>query len=175
MSFSIYQASVPVFRQVLGSLASVLTKSAAHAEARKIKPGVLLQTRLYPDMLPLVQQVQIATDHAKGASARLAGVEVPRFADTEASFEELQERLTRTLDFIGGLDAAQFDGAEDREITLKLGPEQQLKMIGRAYLMHFALPNLFFHATTAYAILRQSGVELGKRDFIGRFDPGIGA
>lgn len=175
MSFSIYQASVPVFRQVLGSLSAVLVKAAAHAEARRIQPAVLLQTRLYPDMLPLVQQLQIATDHAKGASARLAAVEVPRFADTETSFDELQARLTRTLDFIGGLDAAKFDGAEDREITLKIGPEQQLKMIGRAYLLHFALPNLFFHATTAYAILRTSGVELGKRDFIGRFDPGVSA
>lgn len=175
MSFSIYQASVPVFRQVMGSLSSVLTKAAASAEARKIQPAVLLQTRLYPDMLPLVQQVQIATDHVKGASARLAGVDIPRFADTEATFEELQARLTKTLEFIGGLAEAQFEGAEDREITLKLGPERQLKMIGRAYLLHFALPNLFFHATTAYAILRQSGVEVGKRDFIGTFDPGVTA
>jgi hypothetical protein len=170
MSLSMYQASVPVFRQILTSLSGVLQKGAAHAEARRFVPAVLLQTRLYPDMLPLVQQVQIATDHAKGACARLAGVEVPRYADTEAGFEELQARLAKTLDFIGGLAPAQIDGSEEREITMKIGP-QTLTMVGRAYLLHFALPNAYFHATMAYALLRQSGVEIGKRDFIGRFDP----
>ena len=171
MSLTMYEASVPVLRQMLTSLSSVLDKAAAHAAARKIDPSVLLGTRLYPDMLPLVRQVQVATDHAKGAAARLAGVEVPRFEDTETTFEELKARLAKTLAFLSGLTPAQFDGSEDREISLKLRA-QTVSFPGRTYLLHFALPNAYFHVTTAYAILRHCGVEIGKCDFIGRVDPG---
>jgi hypothetical protein len=137
----------------------------AHAEAKKIDPGVFTNARLIPDMLPFTRQVMIATDHAKGASARLSGVEIPKFEDTETTFPELKARIQKTLDFIAGLKPAQFEGSDARDVTITLqaGP-QTFK--GSAYLLHFALPNFYFHVTTAYDILRQSGVEIGKRDFI---------
>jgi hypothetical protein len=165
MSLSMYHASVPVFRQLLSALATIIDKAAAHAEAKKIDPSVFTNARLIPDMLPFTRQVMIATDHAKGASARLAGVELPKFEDTETTFAELKARVQKTLDFIGGLKPAQFDGSEARDITITLqaGP-QTFK--GQAYLLHFAMPNFYFHVTTAYDILRQAGVEIGKRDFI---------
>ena len=166
MTLSMYQASIPIFRQMLENLAAILDKGAAHAAARKIEPGVLLGLRLYPDMISLVGQVQIATDHAKGASARLAGVEVPKYVDNETSFEDLKKRIHRTLDFIGKLTPAQIDGSEDREIALSLAGQSRI-FKGQNYLINFALPNFYFHVTTAYDILRHSGVELGKRDFIG--------
>jgi len=163
-----YQASVPVFLHTLTALAAVLDKAAAHAAQRKIEPSVLLNTRLFPDMFPLVRQVQLTADFAKGASARLAGIEVPKFADTETTFEEVKARIAKTVDFLKTLKPAQIDGSETREITIPIGGQPQA-FKGEAYLLHFALPNFFFHATTAYDILRQCGVEVGKRDFLGPF------
>jgi hypothetical protein len=166
MALGMYGASVPVFTRGLNNLGAILDKAAAHCAARKIDPAVLLGCRLFPDMFPLTRQVQIATDHAKGAPARLAGVEIPAFADNEASFDDLRARLTRTLDFLKGFTPAQIDGSEDRAIELKIGGNV-LALKGAGYLSGFALPNFYFHMTTAYNILRHNGVELGKRDFIG--------
>lgn len=163
---SLYEASVPVFLRSLGALTSIADKAAAYAAARKIDPAVLLSARLYPDMLPCLRQFQIATDHAKGASARLAGVEIPRFDDNETTFDDLKARLAKTSEFVKGLPAAQIDGAANREVTLTIGG-RSLSFKGQGYLFHFALPNFYFHMTTAYAILRHNGVELGKRDFMG--------
>jgi uncharacterized protein len=168
MSVNAYQATVPAFIQILTSLSAILTKAVAHAEAKKIDPSVFVNARIAPDMFPLARQVQIASDQAKGASARLAGVEVPSFADTETTFPELQARIAKTLDFIKGLKPAQFDGAFDRDITLTLAGEK-MTWKGGVYLHQFALPNFYFHATAAYAILRHNGVEIGKRDFLGSF------
>jgi hypothetical protein len=171
MTLSMYQASVPVFLHTLTALSAVLDKAAAHAAQRKIEPAVLLSTRLFPDMFPLVRQVQLTADFAKGASARLAGVEVPKFADTEATFDELKARIAKTVDFVKSLKPAQIDGSEEREITIPIGGKPQ-SFKGQPYFLHFALPNFFFHAATAYDILRQCGVEIGKRDFIGPFATG---
>ena len=165
MSLSMYQASVPVIQKALTNLGKILEKGEAHATAKKIEPSVLLQTRLYPDMFPLVRQVQIASDVAKGV-ARLAGADVPSFEDKETSFAELQDRIARTLAFVGSLTQAQIDGSEQKEIVLKMRVGE-LKFTGQAYLLEFVLPNVFFHTTTTYAILRQCGVEIGKRDFLG--------
>jgi hypothetical protein len=167
MSLSMYQASVPVFVQLLGSLSAVVDKAIAHATAKKFDPSVLLGTRLFPDMLPLVKQFQIATDHAKGAPARLAGQEPPKFADDEKTLEEIKARLTKTIDYLKSLTPAQIDGSEGKEIVLPLRT-RTLTFTGQAYLLHFAMPNFYFHVTTAYAILRQAGVEIGKSDFIGQ-------
>ena len=167
MSISLYQASVPVFQQFLGSLRAVLAKAEAHAAAHKIEPTVLLQARLYPNMFTLTRQVQIAADFAKGAPARLAGLEPPKYEDNEASFADLLARIDRTGAFLKTLKAAQIDGQEERTIELKVGG-QSMSFKGQPYLLHYALPNFYFHATTAYAILRHNGVELGKRDFIGQ-------
>jgi len=166
MSFSIYTASAPVFGRILSNLSAILDKAEAHCTARKIAPEALLQFRLYPDMFPLVRQVQIATDMSKGAAARLAGVEVPSYADTETTFEDLRARLAKTNDFIKSLKPEQFDGAEDRTITIKTGGQER-SFSGSDYLLHFVLPNFYFHATTTYAILRHCGVELGKKDYVG--------
>ena len=166
MSTNLHQESVSVFVQYLTSLSTLLTKAAAHAEARKIDPSVFVGARIAPDMFPLSRQVQIATDHAKGASARLAGVDAPSFADTETSFPELQQRITKTLDYIKGLKPAQFDGASDRDVTLTIAG-QKMTWKGAIYLSHFALPNFFFHCTATYTILRHNGVDIGKRDFMG--------
>jgi hypothetical protein len=166
MTINIYQASVPAFLQTLGALSGILTKAAAHAEAKKIDPSVLINARLAPDMFPLARQVQIATDHAKGAAARLAGVEVPSYPDTETTFAELQTRITKTVDYIKSLKPAQFEGGDTRDVVLTIGG-QKMTFKGAAYLSHFAFPNFYFHATTAYNILRHNGVEVGKRDFIG--------
>ncbi|MEI9900735.1 MAG: DUF1993 family protein [Hyphomicrobium sp.] len=166
MTLSIYDASVPLFTRGLGGLSHVLDKAAAFAEARNIDPAVLLALRLYPDMYPLTRQVQSATDHAKGAGARLAGVEVPKFPDVETTFPELKARLDKTIAFIGGLDRQAFEGAEDRDVVLGTGASQRV-LKGRVYLFTSSLPNFYFHVTTAYAILRQVGLEIGKRDFLG--------
>jgi uncharacterized protein len=166
MALSMYQASVPVFQRMLGALDKILDKAAAHAEERKIEPTVLIGARLYPDMFPLSRQVQIATDHAKGASARLAGVAVPSFEDAEKMFPELKARIGKTLSFIATLKAAQIDGSEGRDISLKAGP-RELSFKGQDYLLFFALPNFYFHTTTAYGILRHNGVGIGKPDFLG--------
>ena len=167
MSFSMSKASIPVFEIGLNALLSVLDKAAAHAAAKKIEPSVLLQSRLAPDMLPLVRQVQIVSDQAKNGSARLAGVEAPRFDDNETTIDQLKDRLARTLAYVKTLDAKQIDGAGDREITFPLGPTNKGHMKGADYLNHFVLPNFYFHITAAYAILRHCGVDIGKRDFLG--------
>ena len=168
MTLSMYQASIPVFLQGLSSLSAILDKAAGQAAERKIDPSVLLNDRLAPDMLPFTRQVQIASDHAKGATARLAGTEVPKFEDVEKTFDELKHRLSRVVEFVGGFDASQIDGSEDREITPPIGGSgNTMTFRGQAYLLHFALPNFFFHQTTAYTILRHNGITIGKRDFIG--------
>ena len=166
MTISMYEASAPRFVRMLGNLDGILSKAQAHAVAKKIDPTVLVGARLFPDMLPLLKQVQIATDHAKGAVARLAGVEVPKFEDTEQSFEELQARLAKTIAFVESFSAGQIDGSEEREITLKVGGHE-MTLKGMPYLLGFAIPNFYFHLVTAYNILRHNGVELGKRDYIG--------
>lgn len=169
MSLSMHAASVPVFRQMLASLAEVLRIAQAHAEERRIEPDALLQMRLYPDMFPLVRQVQIACDFAKGVSARLASAEVPSFEDTERTFDELQARIARTREFIDGLDAGAFDGSESREVVLRPGTPKERRLDGHAYLLHYGLPQFFFHVTTAYALLRHGGVAIGKKDYMGKY------
>ena len=166
MSLSMYQASIPAFVQMLNSLAAILDKAQAHAGNRKIDPEVLLNYRLAPDMLPFVRQIQIAADLAKGAVARLAGVEVPKHDDTEKTFADLKARLAKTVAFVQSFKPSEIDGSEDRDIRLTLG-EHTMSFKGQPYLVHFVLPNFYFHCTTAYDILRHGGVELGKRDFIG--------
>lgn len=167
MSLSMYHASLPVLQRMLGNLSAILHKAEVYAAARKIEASVLLNARLAPDMLPLVSQVQIATDTAKGCAARLAGLEVPKYADTESSFAELQGRIDKTLAFIAGIDVAQLEGSEGRSITLKF-PNMELNFNGQDYLLGFVLPNFFFHVTTAYAILRHNGLDIGKMDFLGK-------
>lgn len=165
MSLSLYQVSTPELARMLGNLKTILQKAAAHAEAKKIDPNALLQSRLFPDMFPLVRQVQVASDSAKGA-ARLAGVEIPVFEDTETTFDQLQARLDKTITFLNTLKPAQFEGAEDRKIEVKF-PGITLNFTGLSFLNTFVLPNFYFHVTTVYAILRHNGVELGKGDFLG--------
>ncbi len=161
-----YQASAPRFANTLKNLSAILDKAKAHAEAKKVDEQVLTSARLFPDMFALARQVQIACDSAKGAVARLAGVEIPKHEDTEKTFDELKARIAKTIAFIDGVKAAQVDGSEDREIVLKLrGKDVPFK--GLQYLLGFAWPNFYFHATTAYNILRHNGVEVGKQDFIG--------
>jgi hypothetical protein len=166
MMLSMYQASVPVFIRGLTNLATILQKAAAHALTKKIDPAALVNARLYPDMFPLPRQVQIATDHARGAAARLAGMERPSYPDTETTFEQLQARIARTIAYLETFKAAQIDGSEDRAITVPIrGNDVPFK--GQPYLLGFALPNFYFHTVTAYAILRHAGVEIGKADYIG--------
>jgi hypothetical protein len=166
MPLTMYEASVTPMRNTLKSLSTILSKGAAHCEARKIDPNALLQSRLYPDMFPLVRQVQIATDTAKGAGARLAGIEIPSFADTETTFPELQARIDKTLAFLDSLQPSQFEGAETRQVVIPLR-DRTLEFKGADYLTGWANPNFFFHVTTAYALLRHGGVEIGKRDYLG--------
>jgi hypothetical protein len=166
MSALLYQATVPVFVQILGALDAIVDKAAAHAAERKIDPAVLLGCRLRPDMLPFVRQTQIVCDNAKNMTGRLAGGEVPRFEDNEASFEDIKARIKKTLDYIASVDAAAIEAGADREIVFPIGPNK-MKMKGADYIFHFALPNFYFHFTTAYGILRHNGVEIGKRDFLG--------
>ena len=173
MSLSMYQASVPVFTQILGALGGVLDKAEAHAAAKKIDPAVLIAARLAPDMFPLGRQLQIACDFAKGATARLAGVEVPSWGDDEKTFADFKARIKKTVDYVQGFKPAQIDGSEAREVTLKVGANTRT-FKGQPYLLQFVMPNFFFHSTTAYAILRHNGVELGKRDFMGQV-PGMNA
>jgi hypothetical protein len=166
MSISMYQASAPRFANTLKNLSAILDKAKAHAEARKIDEQVLTSMRLYPDMFALARQVQIACDSAKGAVARLAGVEIPKHEDTEKTFDELKARIAKTIAFIDTVKAAQVDGSEDKDIAMKLqGRDVTFK--GMQYLLGFAYPNFYFHVTTAYDILRHAGVELSKRDFVG--------
>ena len=166
MSLSMYQASVPVFVRMFGNLTAILDKASAHAEANKIDPSVFINARLAPDMYPLSRQVQIATDIVKGGAARLAGIEVPSYADNETSFADLQARIAKTVAFLQSVTAEQIDGSEERNITLKFG-SNEAHFLGQAYLLDFVYPNFYFHLTTAYAILRHNGIELGKRDLLG--------
>jgi hypothetical protein len=169
MPVSMFESSVPIFVKALTNLRSILAKAARHAEAKKIDEGALLQARLYPDMLPFTRQVQIASDTARGGGARLAGVEPPAYEDNEQSFAELTARVDRTLEYLNTLRAAQFEGAEARPITRPVRGQPKT-FTGVNYLQQFVLPNLFFHVTIAYAILRHNGVELGKADFLGALD-----
>lgn len=167
MSLSMSAVSIPVVTGALKNLSHVLAKAEAHAEARKLDPAVLLNSRLYPDMLPLTRQVHIATDIAKGCAARLAGREPPVYEDTETTFTELQARISRTLEYIRSVPVTEIDGAESRTVTIKMRGEP-VTFPALTYVQYFVLPNVFFHCSTAYAILRHSGVELGKADFLGR-------
>ncbi|HYW56585.1 MAG TPA: DUF1993 domain-containing protein [Polaromonas sp.] len=169
MTLSMYQASVPVFKQMLGGLSGVLAKAEAHAASRKIDPNALLQARLYPDMFALLRQVQVAADFAKSVSARIAGVDVPSFEDTETSFADLQARIEKTLAFINTLTAAQIDGSEERRILTQAGTPKEKIFSGQSYLLNYGMPHFFFHTTSAYAILRHNGVEVGKKDYIGNY------
>jgi hypothetical protein len=160
-----FDNSVPYFVHFLRSLSVILKKAEAHCEAKKIDPAVMLGMRLYPDMFAVPRQVQIATDAVKGAGARLAGIPVPSFADEEKTFAELQARIDKTIDFLSTLTKEQFEGAATRAISLKVGG-RELNFTGADYLERFAKPNFFFHITTAYAILRHCGVEIGKPDYL---------
>ena len=168
MTISMYQACVPPLTRVLTNLTGILEKAAAHCEARKIDPAVLISGRLYPDMFPFACQVQIATDNAKGSAARLAGMDPPRYEDTETTFPELVARVRKTVDFLATCKPEQIDGSEERIITLTMR-HGTLTFPGQTYLLTYALPNVYFHITTAYAILRHNGVEVGKQDFLGKF------
>ncbi|HEX2859016.1 MAG TPA: DUF1993 domain-containing protein [Alphaproteobacteria bacterium] len=165
-SLSMSQASLPVFVRALTNLSNILKKAEAHAKAEGLDQGVLIGARLAPDMHPLARQVQIASDATKGAAARLSGTENPSFPDNEATFEELQERLAKTIAFIRSVPAGKVDGSEEKEIHLKVGG-RDLNFKGRDYLLGFALPNLFFHISIAHGILRHNGVDIGKMDYLG--------
>jgi hypothetical protein len=166
MPISMYQASVPVFLQMLNSLSIILDKAEAFAAERKIDPAILLGWRLAPDMFALARQVQIATDQAKGCCARLAGVEVPKYADDEITFADLRARIARTIEFVQSFEPDDIDGSEERAIAITAG-SRELRFKGQQYLVSFVLPNFYFHVTTAYAILRHCGLPIGKRDFLG--------
>jgi len=166
MSLTMYDASIPVFIHSLQNLKAILEKAMAHAEARKFDPNVFVSMRLYPDMLPLNRQVQIASDSAKGAAARLTGTEAPKFEDNETTIAELTARVSKTLDYLQTFKPEQFVGAEERPITLQ-SSRGTLNFTGLNFLRHWAMANFFFHVTTTYALLRHGGVELGKKDFLG--------
>ena len=168
MSLSMYQASTPVFLRMLDNLSGILEKAAAHAEAKKIDPAIFINARLTPDMFPLSRQVQIATDMVKACAARLADIEVPQFEDNESTFDELQARIAKTKTFMQSVTAEQIDGSEERNITPKFGP-RVLSFSGQDYLLEFVIPNFHLHMTTAYAILRHHGVEIGKSDYTGQY------
>lgn len=166
MTISMYQASVPAFVRALNNLAAILDKGAAHLRARKIDEAVLLDSRLYPDMLPLVRQVQLVSDTAKSGAGRLAGAEFPAYEDKEATFQELVLRLRNTITYLETLRPEQIDGGEDRIVSWQTRSSTK-SMQGLPYLMNHVLPNIHFHVTAAYAILRHNGVEIGKKDFLG--------
>jgi hypothetical protein len=166
MTISMYQASVPRFLNILGNLSNILDKAQAHAEARKIDPVTLTGYRLFPDMLPMTTQVQIACDTAKGAVARLAGVTIPAFEDNEKTLADLKARVAKTIAFIETVKPEQIDGSEDKEIVLKRG-DKETRYKGMQFLLGHAVPNFYFHVTTTYDILRHNGVEIGKRDYLG--------
>ncbi|MGR8998200.1 MAG: DUF1993 domain-containing protein [Gammaproteobacteria bacterium] len=168
MSMSMYQASIPVFIHMLGNLSKILDKAAAYAEEKKIDPVILINARLAPDMYALSRQIQIATDMAKGCAARLAGIEIPSYADNESTFPELQARIAKTVAFLQSVSAEQINGSEERTVSLKLHGKE-IGFLGQPYLLHYVLPNFYFHITTAYAILRHNGLEIGKMDFVGNY------
>jgi uncharacterized protein len=165
----LYLNSVPVFKQLLTALQAILVQAQAHASQHTIDPHALLQARLYPDMFPLIKQVQIAADFARGVSARLAGVEVPVYESNEASFADLDALLVRTVSFLDSLSPSQFVGREAAEIVLRPGTPKEKKLTGQTYLANYGVPQFLFHVTTAYAILRHNGVPIGKRDFMGTY------
>ena len=167
MTISLYDASVPVLRQMLGALSDLLDKAEANAKARNFDASVLLGSRLAPDMFNLTRQVQIACDNAKGGVARLAGVDIPKHEDAEASVADLKGRISKTLDFINSISRDKIDGQENRDITIALRT-RTLQMKGQPYLLHWVLPNFYFHVTTAYNLLRHNGVDVGKADFLGK-------
>ena len=166
MTVSMYKVSVPIFVQFLTAQSECIDKAIAHIEAKQLDPNFFLNMRLFPDMFPLTRQVQIACDTAKGAVARLAGIEIPKHEDSEQTFAELQARIAKSLDFVESVKPAQLEGSETREVVLKLR-SGELKFKGVDYLFNHAYPNFYFHVTTAYAILRHNGVEVGKKDFVG--------
>lgn len=168
MSLSMHRSTVPVFVRMLGNLLTWLDKAEAHAAARKFDAANFLSQRLAPDMLPFTRQIQIASDNAKGCVARLAGLEVPKWEDTEASIAELRARVQKTIDYVQSVPAGQIDGSEGREIVLPMRSGEPRRFNGEDYLRFWVLPNFYFHLTTAYALLRHAGVELGKADYLGR-------
>jgi hypothetical protein len=165
---SFYESTAPAFLQTLGGLSTILTKAEAHCAARNIAPEVLLGARLYPDMLPLSRQIQLASDFATRACARLTASEVPSTPDTEKTFEELKQRLTKTMDYVKAFKPEAFEGADQRDVTFPAGPNTTLTLKGQQFLSQFTLPNFYFHAAIAHGILRHNGVEIGKMDFLGR-------
>ena len=167
MPISMSTVAITSFEQTLNALSKILDKAAAHCEAKKIDPAVLLGMRLYPDMLPLTKQVQLTSDFAKNTIGRLTG-EPPKFPDEEKTIAELKTRVAKTLDYVKSVTPAQIDAAVDKDVTFPIGPQQTMTLKGSDYLIGFALPNFYFHAATAYDILRHAGVEIGKRDFLGR-------
>jgi len=169
MSISLYTATVPVFKQMLLALSDVLKKGEEHAQNRKFDPTVLLQSRLFPDMLPLVRQVQIACDFAKSVPARIAGVEVAAYEDSEQSFAELQQRIAKTLALIEGMTAEQLNGSAVKEVVLRPGTPKEKKLTVEDYALKYGMPQFFFHVTTAYNLLRHNGVEIGKKDYMGAY------
>jgi hypothetical protein len=162
-----HSASAPAFVRMLGNMLVWLDKAQAHADARRFDSANYLGLRLAPDMLPLVKQVQIASDAAKGCMGRLAGQELPKWDDSEASLDDLRARIRKTLDYVQSFQPSQIDGSEDREVVIPLRNRDPLTFTGEAYLRHWALPNFYFHATTLYALLRHAGVDLGKGDYLG--------
>ena len=167
MPTSLYQASIPVFIHALGQLSHILKKAESDAAQRNIFPAVFINGRLAPDMFPLSRQVQIATDQVKGFAARMSGQDVPSYADTESTFAELQERIEKTVAFLKTIKPEQIDGQEDKDISFKRRSGADWRFKGLPYLTGFVLPNLYFHITCAYAILRHNGVQLGKMDYLG--------
>ena len=167
MSLSMYGASIPAFLSTLGALSKILDKAAAHCAARKIDPAALLTMRLYPDMFAFTRQVQLTCDFAKNTVGRLTG-EPPKFPDEEKTLDDLKARIARTIDYVNSFKAGEIDATEEKDVTFPIGPQNTMTLKGAQYLIGFALPNFYFHATTAYDILRHAGVELGKRDFLGR-------
>jgi hypothetical protein len=164
---SFYDATVPAFLQILGSLSGILTKAEAHCEAKKIAPEVLLGARLYPDMLPLSKQVQLACDFAAKSCARLTQSEVAATPDTEKTFGELKQRIAKTIDYVKAFKPAQFEGADKKDVTFPAGPNNSITLKGQEFVNRIAFPNFYFHAVTTHGILRHNGVEIGKRDFLG--------
>ena len=165
---SLHDTAIPAYLQILGSLKGILTKAEAYCTAKKIQPEVLLGARLYPDMLPLSKQIQLACDFAAKGCARLTGSDVPSVPDTEKTFEELKQRLARTIDYVKSFTPAQFEGAEAKDVTFPTGPDKTTTLKGQQFLSAFSLPNFYFHCATAHGILRHNGVEVGKRDFMGQ-------
>jgi uncharacterized protein len=164
---SFYDATVPAFLQILGSLTGILAKAEAHCRAKNIKPEVLLEARLYPDMLTFTRQIQLVCDFAGKSCARLTQSEVPTTPDTEKSFDELKQRLAKTIDYVKTFKPVQFEGAEGRDVSFPAGPNNTMTLKGQQFLSNFAFPNFYFHAAIAHGILRHNGVEIGKRDFLG--------